>query len=66
VLTGEVDENLRGKEVKGYQRRAVFHGRSHKPILEDSFKGMSWSSTAMTFGEIQALLGRLRSSSKLH
>jgi hypothetical protein len=49
-----------------HQRRAIFHGRTHKPILENEFQGLSWSSAAMTFAEVQALLGRLRASRKAH
>lgn len=49
-----------GLEINRYARRAVFHGRSHKPILDDQFKGISWSSSAMTFAEVQAILGSLR------
>jgi hypothetical protein len=44
----------------GHSRRAVFHGRSHKPILDDDPKGIRWSSAAMTFLEVQAILGSLR------
>jgi hypothetical protein len=49
-----------GLEVTGYGRRAVFHGRSHKPILDDDPKGISWSSAAMTFADVQAILGSFR------
>jgi hypothetical protein len=34
--------------------------RSHKAILDDQFKGISWSSATMTFVEVQAILGSLR------
>ncbi len=57
---------LVGKKITGYQRRFVFDGRSHKPILGDQPKGMGWSSEAMTFAEVQAILGNLRSSKKAH
>jgi hypothetical protein len=52
--------------IEGYERRAVFHGKSHKRILEDDFKGISWSSKATTFAEVQTILGRLRASRKTH
>lgn len=45
-----------GLEINGCAGRAVFHGRSHKPILDDQFKGISWSSSAMTFADVQAIL----------
>ena len=46
------------------RRRMVFNGRSHREILEDSFWGESWSSAAMSFAEVQALLGHLRERKK--
>jgi hypothetical protein len=52
-------------EVNRYGRRAVFHGRSHNPILDDQYKGISWSSAAMTFAEVQAILGSLRAHKKV-
>jgi hypothetical protein len=54
-----------GLEINGYGHRAVFHGRSHNPILDDQFKGLSWSSAAMTFAEVQAILGSLRAHKKV-
>jgi hypothetical protein len=42
------------------RRSMVFNGRSHREILEDSFWGESWSSAAMSFAEVQALLGHVR------
>jgi hypothetical protein len=52
-------------EANRYGRRAVFHGRSHNPILDDQFPGMSWSSAAMTFVEVQSILGSLRAHKKV-
>jgi hypothetical protein len=49
-----------------YARRSVFHGRSHRPILEDQFKGISWSSVGMKFSEVLAILGSLRSNYRTH
>jgi hypothetical protein len=46
------------------RRRMVFNGRSHREILEDSFWGESWSSAAVSFAEVQALLGHLRERKK--
>ncbi len=46
------------------RRRIVFNGRSHREILEDAFWGESWSSTAMSFAEVQSLLGDLRKRKK--
>ena len=51
-------------ETAPSQRRMVFNGRSHREILEDSFWGESWSSAAMSFADVQALLGRLRERKK--
>jgi hypothetical protein len=51
---------LPGLSPEGYRQRAVFHGRSHNPILDDQSKGISWSSAAMTFAEVQDILGSLR------
>jgi hypothetical protein len=48
------------------RRRMVFNGRSHREILEDAFWGESWSSTEMSFTEMQALLGDLRHRKKKH
>jgi len=53
------------REATGLGRRAVFHGRSHNPILDDQFKGVSWSSAAMTFAEVHAILGSLRAHKKV-
>ncbi len=53
-------------EIGAYERRAIFHGKSHKPILDDQFKGVSWSSAGNTFAEVQTLLGRLRASRRAH
>ena len=52
--------------VRAHERRAVFHGKSHKPILEDQWKGISWSSAAMSFAEVRTILGQLRASRKVH
>src|SRR5262245_18665401 len=54
------------RNIVKHQKRIAFHGRSHKPILEDELKGISWSSAAMTFAEVQNILGRLRASRKAH
>src|SRR6266853_507862 len=48
--------------IRGYRKRAIFHGRSHKPILEDQAKGISWSSAVATYAEVRSILGRLRAS----
>ena len=40
-------------------RRRVFNGRSHRES-PDVWWAESWSSAAMTFAEVQALLGELR------
>jgi hypothetical protein len=62
---GEVETPLpSGKTVRGYRHRAIFHGRSHKPILEDEARGINWSSAAATFAEVQSVLGRLRASKR--
>ncbi|MEI7803744.1 MAG: hypothetical protein WCI56_00300 [Hyphomicrobiales bacterium] len=53
-------------KIKAYEHRAIFHGKSHRPILEDDSKGISWSSAAMSFAEVQAILGRLRASKRTH
>jgi len=45
-------------------KRMVFHGQSHREILEDSAWGESWSSAAMSFAEVQTLLGDLRQFKK--
>jgi len=45
-------------------KRMVFHGQSHREILEDSAWGESWSPAAMSFAEVQALLGDLRQFKK--
>jgi hypothetical protein len=50
--------------IRGYRKRAVFHGRSHKPILEDEFMGINWSSAVATYAEVQSILGTLRASKK--
>jgi len=65
-LGGQMHPLLEGKEIEAHLRRAAFDGRTHKPILEDQPKGMGWSSEAMTFAEVQAILGHLRSSKKAH
>ena len=62
----ETSTILNSVRIEGYKKRTAFHGRSHKPILEDEFKGISWSSAAMTFAEVQNILGRLRASRKAH
>jgi hypothetical protein len=46
------------------RRRTVFNGRSHREILEDSFWGEGWSSAAMSFHEVQSLLGQLRQANR--
>jgi hypothetical protein len=48
-----------GMMIRRYRHRVVFHGRSHKQILEDEFMGTSWSSVGETFAEVQSILGRL-------
>jgi hypothetical protein len=48
-----------GMTMRGYRHRAVFHGRSHKPILEDEFKGKSWSSSTATYADVHSILGPL-------
>ena len=45
-------------------RRMVFKGQGHREILEDSARGESWSSAAMSFAEVQTLLGDLRQRKK--
>jgi hypothetical protein len=40
-------------------------GEANNPILDDQFKGLSWSSAAMTFAEVQAILGSLRAHKKV-
>jgi hypothetical protein len=55
-----------GGTLHGYPHRGIFHGRSHKPILEDEAKGISWSSAAATYGEVQSILGTLRASKRKH
>jgi hypothetical protein len=42
--------------IKAHAKRAVFHGESHNRILDDKWKGNSWSSAPMTFAELQAIL----------
>ncbi|MGB8276535.1 MAG: hypothetical protein WCF20_01155 [Methylovirgula sp.] len=54
------------RPISCYRRRTVFSGRNHREILEDQFKGESWSLTAMNFIEVQAILGQLRDDRKLH
>ena len=66
IEQGRVIHKVAGSEIISYERRAIFHGRTHNPILEDQFKGWSWSSAAMTLDEVQALLGKLRMSTKTH
>jgi hypothetical protein len=51
-------------ETAERRRRRVLNGRSHREILEDSFWGEGWSSAAMSFAEVQALLGHLRERKK--
>jgi hypothetical protein len=63
-LNGQIDPKLKGGEISRYQRRTIFNGRTHNPILEDQFKGNSWSSATMTFAEVQTLLGSLRADKK--
>jgi hypothetical protein len=53
-----------GMMIRRYRHRVVFHGRSHKQILEDEFMGTSWSSVGETFAEVQSILGRLRVSKR--
>jgi hypothetical protein len=53
-----------GMIIKRYRHRAVFHGRSHKPILDDEFMGINWSSAVATYAEVQSILGRLRVSKR--
>ncbi len=65
-LGGQIDPSLTGKEIVAHLRRAIFNGRTHNPILDDAPKGLSWSSETITFTEVQALLGRIRSSRKAH
>ena len=45
--------------------RHCFHGRNHKEILDDSFKGEKWSLASMSFTEVQTLLGHLRGKSTI-
>ncbi|MCQ4190020.1 hypothetical protein [Methylocystis suflitae] len=65
-LGGQADPHSEGKKIEAFLRRVVFDGRTHKQILEDLPKGTGWSSETMTFAEVQAILGRLRSSKKAH
>ena len=48
------------KITSSVRKRLVFNGQSHREILEESNWGESWSSAAMSFAEVQALLGELR------
>src|SRR3981081_4291603 len=47
-------------------KRHGFNGGSHKEILDDVAWGNSWSSEIMTYSELEALLGRLCGSAKMH
>ena len=53
-----------GTTMRGYRRRAVFHGRIHKRILNEEAKGISWSSSAATYEEVKSILGMLRATKK--
>jgi len=53
------------RPIEHYEYREVFHGRSHNPILENMFKGTGWSSVAMTFAQMQTVLGHLQSNKKI-
>jgi hypothetical protein len=44
------------------RKRVVFNGQSHREIDDSVSWGESWSSAAMTFAEVQALLGELEGS----
>jgi hypothetical protein len=55
-----------GSDIAAYERRMIFHGRSHKSMLDDQCKGLSWSSSTATFEEVQSLLGRLRANKRVH
>jgi hypothetical protein len=48
------------KITKSVQSRIVLNGQSHREILDDSSWGENWSTAAMSFAEVQALLGELR------
>jgi hypothetical protein len=55
---------LEPSETPPGRRRMAFNGRTHREILEDSFWGESWSTAAMRFAEVHALLGKLRQFKK--
>jgi hypothetical protein len=44
-------------EVFGMHKRIAFNGRGYREILEDLERGEIWSTAAMSFAEVQALLG---------
>ena len=63
IEEGEVAQTYENPELgkrnlRGYRCRLSFHGRSHNPILEEEFKGISWSSTTATYSEVQSILWR--------
>jgi hypothetical protein len=66
IYQGEGDHVLALADgtILGYEKRAVFHGRSHNLILEDEFIGVSWSLSKASFAEVQSLLGIMRASKK--
>ena len=55
-----------GVTIRGYRNRAVFNGRSHKPIFEDKFIGISWSSSTATYADVQSILGTIRAAKRKH
>ena len=52
-----------GRELgEKFEKRGIYHGRNHSPILEDQFKDLSWSSCTASYKEVETIFGRLRST----
>ncbi|MGA2054401.1 MAG: hypothetical protein ABSG88_03770 [Bradyrhizobium sp.] len=62
IEQGWIDKPL---GIGHFERRMVFHGRSHKEILADDFKGESWGG-AMTYIDIQGHLARAVALNKIN
>ncbi|RVQ04150.1 hypothetical protein [Sinorhizobium meliloti] len=59
-------DTIEGEQVAFPQTAAIFKGRAHTETLYDGTElDRPWSAEAMTFQEVQHLLGQLRSSKEL-
>jgi hypothetical protein len=65
IEQGRIENSIGGMILSRHERRSIFNGFNHKQILEDDWMGLRWSSSGMSFKEVEDLLGNLSSGKKI-